>query len=112
MNCINYDITKPEDAVMAFDFLYNIFCMKFHRINLAEEIMNEDRRTGVFMLVDGIIEENIQTLTNTKKAKDKEMWKIIKIVLAIFAIVLVVLYYMGIYFALLDEDSDVERKKR
>lgn len=65
------------------------------------------------MLLDEVIDENNDIIKQkNKKLKDKEVWSILKIVFGVFSLILIALYYVGIYFSFYDEDSEYEKKRK
>jgi hypothetical protein len=38
------------------------------------------------------------------------VWDILRIILGIFAVLMVILYYTGIYFSIYDDEKEVERR--
>ena len=60
-------------------------------------------------MIDRVLDENLPT---SKRAKDKEMWGILKMVFGIFTVIIVVLYYVGIYFTLYDKDSEAGKQNK
>jgi hypothetical protein len=51
IGCIDFDMTTAEDAAMAFDTLYSLYCEKFHGVDLEEEKLNEREGMGLKSLV-------------------------------------------------------------
>lgn len=41
LSCIDFDMTATEDAIMAYDVLYNLFCKKFQGVTLEDEVANK-----------------------------------------------------------------------
>ena len=47
-----------------------------------------------------------------KRDKNKEIWNIIKIICGIFSVILIILYYTGVYFSIFDEDALSDKKRK
>lgn len=44
--------------------------------------------------------------------RSQEVMGILKIIFGIFTVILVILYYTGIYFSIFDEESDKDKKAK
>jgi len=88
--------------MLAYDKLYTIYCEKFAFIDKREEEANDQSRKGVSMLIDKVQE---QSPVQSKRMKSQEVFTILKIIFGIFTVILVVLYYTGIYFSIFDEEA-------
>lgn len=50
-------------------------------------------------------ENSIKTI---RRDRSNDIWSVLKIIFAIFAVVLIALYYTGIYFTLFEEDQTLK----
>jgi len=92
--------------------LYNIYCQKFYRIDLEQELKDEEYKTGVSLLVNKVLDESALSMTSGKRNPNREVYGILKVIFGVFAVILIVLYYIGMYFAIFDEDSEIEKKRK
>lgn len=51
---IDFERSKPEDVVKAFDILYQVFCSKFLYLDVKEEMRDEDKEDGRLGLLEEI----------------------------------------------------------
>ncbi|CDW74123.1 UNKNOWN [Stylonychia lemnae] len=108
MNCIDFDLTTQADAIQAFDMLYSIYCKKFAYIDRDQEKRNEEKGEGI----DKVLEQLSINKAFEKRDKSKEVWNIIKIICGIFTVILIILYYTGVYFSIFDEDALSDKKRK
>ena len=92
----------------AFDMLYSIYCRKFKELDLQEETREESSKKGVSLLVDLVVDQHID-LKDSFKPKESDANLVIKLILGIFSILMIFLYYIGLYFAVYDSDKEVPK---
>ncbi len=109
LSCIDFDLTTYEDAMLAYDKLYTIYCQKFSFIDMKEEEGMEKGRKGIYSLIDKVQE---QSPIQNKRVKSQEVFSILKIIFGIFTVILTVMYYTGIYFSIFDEEAEKKAKLR
>jgi len=100
---INFETTKPIDAVKAFDFLYQIFCSKFLYLDVKEEIRDEAKEDGRL----GLLEEVKKWRKEDQKREEENEsgMYVLKVILSVFGGIFVLLYYCAVYFSLFDRED-------
>lgn len=108
LNCIDFDMSATEDAIMAYDTLFSLYCGKFQGVDLVEERINEREGQGIKSLIQEIEDWNMSpegSFKHLKRQRTHDIWYVLRIIFGIFAVVLAALYYTGVYFTLFEEDS-------
>jgi len=70
--------------------------------------LSEERGSNV----DKLLESIKLTKAFEKRDKNREVWNIIKIICGIFTVILIILYYTGVYFSIFDEDALNDKKRQ
>ena len=101
LGCIDLDKTSNENAAAAYDLLYTLYCAKF-----VEPVPSPSE--ALDPLLEEIDSWDLRAQSAFKKRerqRTSEIWSVLRIIFAIFAVVLAALYYTGIYFTLFEEQT-------
>jgi hypothetical protein len=108
MSCVDFDLTTSEDAIGAYDVLYSLYCKKFRGVNMPDEELNKKEGQGLNLLIQEIEDWNLSPeggFKHIKRQRSNDIWYVLRIIFGIFAVVIIALYYTGVYFTLFEEDS-------
>lgn len=101
---IDFQQTETENAIAAFDMLYQIYCTKFLQLDVKEEKRDELSNDGRNGLVKTAAQWKEEQGEKGESDKDDSMY-VLKVILSVFGAIFVLLYYCAVYFSLYDKDD-------
>ena len=81
---------------------YTLYCSKFSTSTASIESAS----SGIESLIQEVedwLTESEGAFRSMKRQRSSDIWSVLRIIFAIFAVVLSALYYTGVYFALFEE---------
>jgi len=122
LRCIDFEEGTKENGLRAYDMLYKLYCEKFREVDLEKERFHEAQgldspkeiilsKIRKYQSVSVEHQESVNLNRRRSHENKEEVNSTMKILFGTIAIVLVVVYYVTVYFTIIDVDPEDRQSK-